>query len=114
MPEKYTYRSHRDLVYYRKNRFNGSGKKGSLVERNALGNVSIEEETILTPEQLKEIEENDYWTPLCGKILPETDKGITQDDIISSLEHGKLPGGFSFNDFVTYVGQDDLDKYEDI
>lgn len=110
MSERYSPRPHKDFVHYTRNRFSGTGKSGSLVERNALGNVSIEEETILTQEQLKEIEEKDYWTPLCNKILPETDNGITQDDIINSLEHGKLPGGFSFENFVEYIEQDDLDS----
>ena len=106
---KHTPRTHRDFVNYSNEKFPGFGKSGSLVERNALANASIEEETHLEQEQLQEIEDKDYWTLLCNKILPETPNGITQDDIIESLEHGNLPGGFTFEEFVEYINQDDLE-----
>ena len=109
--EKYTYRPHRGLLRYNNEMLPGLGKSGSLVERNALLNASIDEENPLEEEQLQEIEDNDYWTLLYDKTLPETANGITQEDIITSLEHGKLPGGFTFEDFVEYIHQEDLEKF---
>lgn len=113
MPEKPSSGTHRDFVRYSRNRFPGTRESGSFVEKSALKEASIDQETNLTPEQLKEIKDNDYWTPLCDKILPETEKGVTQDEIINSLKHEKLPGGFSFEEFVEYIEQDDLNEPDD-
>ena len=82
--------------------------EGSVVERVSINSVLYEGNIPLTEDQKKELEGSGIITKLYDKTLPETEDGITQDDVLNAIERGVLPAGFSFERLQEFADQSDM------